>query len=145
MYSRPRYIYHILKTFPLLCILGLKREDFKSLFNIPVRSLLPSSRPKSLCLARSSKSPGVSGGAGGDRFDSNRTMKRTWSNCFQAGVNLGPLLSPPSYFKHNEAGQFKKLWMSRQWLCEYIGERFGEGERERNNEGGRGKRAREQR
>jgi len=26
-----------------------------------------------------------------DRFDSNRTMKRTWSNCFQLGVHLGPL------------------------------------------------------
>lgn len=103
------------------------------------------SQPRNLCLVAPLQTLECQEGRG-DRFDSNRTMKRTWSNYFQTEVYLGPLLftlslslspshppttAPPSLqCRHNEAGQFKKLWMSRQWLREYRGERFGEGKRE---------------
>lgn len=63
---------------------------------------------RNLCPVDPLQNPGVSGGAGWDRFDSNRTMKRTWSNYFRSGVYLSPLLftlfppspspSPPSHF-----------------------------------------------
>lgn len=51
----------------------------------------PPSTPRNLCLAAPLQTLECQEGRG-DRFDSNRTMKRTWSNYFQTGVYLGPLL-----------------------------------------------------
>lgn len=51
----------------------------------------PLSPPRNLCLAAPLQTLECQEGRG-DRFDSNRTMKRTWSNYFQSGVYLGPLL-----------------------------------------------------
>lgn len=49
------------------------------------------SKPRNLCLAVPLQTLECQEGRG-NRFDSNRTMKRTWSNYFQTGVYLGPLL-----------------------------------------------------
>lgn len=51
----------------------------------------PLSLPRNLCLAAPLQTLECQEGRG-DRFDSNRTMKRTWSNYFQNRVYLGPLL-----------------------------------------------------
>lgn len=51
----------------------------------------PLSLPGNLCSAAPLQTVECQEGRG-DRFDSNRTMKRTWSNYFQTGVYLGPLL-----------------------------------------------------
>lgn len=51
----------------------------------------PLSLPRNLCLAAPLQTLECQQGRG-DRFDSNRTMKRTWSNYFQNRVYLGPLL-----------------------------------------------------
>lgn len=58
----------------------------------------PSSRPRNLCSAAPLQTVECQEGRG-DRFDSNRTMKRTWSNYFQTGVYLGPLLFTLSLYR----------------------------------------------
>lgn len=69
----------------------------------------PLSLPRNLCLVAPLQTLECQEGRG-DRFDSNRTMKRTWSNYFQTRVYLDPLLftlSLSPFPPHFSAGTMK--------------------------------------
>jgi len=94
-----------LKTNLLSCVLScLRMTLLRVCLAFRFSHSFSSSKPRNLCLTAPLQTLECQEGRG-DRFDSNRTMKRTWSNYFQTGVYLGPLLfslslslPPPTYF-----------------------------------------------